>query len=57
MPNINSGRPWSEMDLFDLRSSLEWGRSIEEVAEFLCRDVEEVEIEAKVRGLIPKNTD
>jgi hypothetical protein len=42
------------MDLFDLRNSLEKGRSIEEVAEFLCRDVEEVETEAKVRGLIPK---
>jgi hypothetical protein len=57
MPNINSGQPWSEMDLFDLRNSLEHGSSIEEVAEFLCRDVEEVEIEAKVRGLIPNNKD
>jgi hypothetical protein len=53
MPNIHSDEPWSEMDLFD-QNSLEKGRSIEQVAEFLCRDVEEVEIEAKVRGLIAK---
>jgi hypothetical protein len=42
--DINDGKPWSEMDLFDLRNSLAYGRSIEEVAGFLCRSgtVEEV---------------
>jgi hypothetical protein len=30
--DINDGKPWSEMDLFDLRNSLAYGRSIEEVA-------------------------
>jgi hypothetical protein len=35
--DVNDGKPWSEMDLFDLRNSLAYGRSIEEVADFLCR--------------------
>jgi hypothetical protein len=35
--DTNDGKPWSEMDLFDLRNSLAYGRSIEEVAGFLCR--------------------
>jgi hypothetical protein len=35
--DINDGKPWSEMDLFDLRNSLAYGRSIQEVAGFLCR--------------------
>jgi hypothetical protein len=30
--DVNDGKPWSEMDLFDLRNSLAYGRSIEEVA-------------------------
>jgi hypothetical protein len=34
--DINDGKPWSEMDLFDLRNSLAYGQSIEEVAGFLC---------------------
>jgi hypothetical protein len=33
--DVNDGKPWSEMDLFDLRNSLAYGRSIEEVAGFL----------------------
>jgi hypothetical protein len=28
--DINDGKPLSEMDLFDLRNSLAYGRSIEE---------------------------
>jgi hypothetical protein len=35
--DVNDGKPWSEVDLFDLRNSLAYGRSIEEVAGFLCR--------------------
>jgi hypothetical protein len=27
--DLNDGKPWSEMDLFDLRNSLDYGRSIE----------------------------
>ena len=35
--DIYDGEPWSEMDLWDLKNSLAYGDSIEEVAEFLCR--------------------
>jgi hypothetical protein len=40
------------MDLFDLRTSLAYGRSIEEVADFLCRSdtVEEVRRKAEELG-------
>jgi hypothetical protein len=41
-PNLNTGTPWSEMDLFDLRNSLEQGDAPEKVADFLCRTVSEV---------------
>ena len=44
MPNINSGRPWSEIDLADLANCLEFGDPVEQIA----GDVEEVE--AKVPG-------
>jgi hypothetical protein len=42
--DVNDGKPWSEMDLFDLRNSLAYGTPVEEVAGFLCRagTVEEV---------------
>jgi hypothetical protein len=50
--DLNDGKPWSEMDLSDLRNSLAYGRSIEEVAGFLCRSgtVEEV----KRKGPFPR---
>lgn len=40
---MNVGKPWSEMDLVDLRNSLEHGDSVEQIAEFLCRETREVE--------------
>jgi hypothetical protein len=40
--NLNSGKPWSQMSLYDLRYWLEHGDSVEQVAELLCRDVNEV---------------
>jgi hypothetical protein len=51
---VNDGKSWSEMDLFDLRKSLAYGRSIEEVAGFLCRSgtVEEVRRKAEELGLL-----
>jgi hypothetical protein len=42
MPNINSGKEWSEMDLEDLQSHLAHGVSLTETADFLCRDEDEV---------------
>jgi hypothetical protein len=52
--DLNDGKPWSEMDLFDLRNSLAYGDSIEEVAGFLCRSgtVEEVKRKAEELGLM-----
>jgi hypothetical protein len=35
--DIYDGADWTEMDIEDLRASIEFGRSIEEAASFLCR--------------------
>jgi hypothetical protein len=51
MADLNSGRPWSEMDLFDLKNSLAHGDSLAEVASFLCRDEDEVRHKATELGL------
>ena len=40
--NATTGKSWSEMDLSDFGNSLGRGDTIEAVAEFLCRDVEEL---------------
>ena len=41
-PNLNDGKPWSEMDLADLRNAIAFGRSVEDIADFLCRSENEV---------------
>jgi hypothetical protein len=41
-PNINTDKSCSQMDLVDLKHSLEQGTSIPEIADFLCRDPQEV---------------
>jgi hypothetical protein len=35
--DIYDGADWTEMDIEDLRSEIEAGRSIKDAAEFLCR--------------------
>ena len=40
--DLNSGKEWSEMDLFDLANSVRVGTAIEEIAMFLCRSRREV---------------
>jgi hypothetical protein len=42
-PSTINGTPWSELDLSDLSDLLREQRTVAEIAEFLCRDVEEVE--------------
>lgn len=37
--DANSGEPWSEADISDLRNELDDGRTIAETASFLCREV------------------
>jgi hypothetical protein len=36
--SASSGKPWSEVDLFDFGNTLGRGDTMEQVAEFLCRD-------------------
>jgi hypothetical protein len=40
--DANSGEPWSEADISDLKNEIAHGRTIAETASFLCRDVYEV---------------
>jgi hypothetical protein len=35
--DIYDGADWTEMDIEDLKAAIEHCRSIEEIAEFLCR--------------------
>jgi hypothetical protein len=48
-------RPWSEIELSDVRRGLKIGVSIEIIADFINRDVEEVRQKAHELGLLPKN--
>jgi hypothetical protein len=41
--NLNAGTPWSEDDLIDIRDMLRDHRTPHEIAEYLRRDVPEVE--------------
>jgi hypothetical protein len=43
LPTINAGEPWSAMDLADLEEFLTSGAPVSEIAEYLCRTVDEVE--------------
>jgi len=50
-PNINEGKPWSEMDLVDLRNSVAHGTPVAEIADFLCRSEREVQEKIAELGL------
>jgi len=41
-PDLNTGKEWSEIDLFDLANSVRRKNPIEEIAMFLCRSRREV---------------
>jgi hypothetical protein len=49
--DVNSGEPWSEMNIADLTHSLAYGNTIADAASMLCRDEEEVHQKAKELGL------
>ena len=49
--DANSGEPWSEADISDLKNKIDRGRTIAETASFLCRDVDEVRAKMKEFGL------
>jgi hypothetical protein len=40
--DLNSGTPWSEMDLFDLANCVRLKDPVEEIASFLYRSLREV---------------
>jgi hypothetical protein len=40
--DANSGSPWSKMDVSDLRNEIAHGRTVTQIASFLCRDEDEV---------------
>jgi hypothetical protein len=42
MPNVNSGKEWSEIDIKDPRQCLTEGAPADDIADFFCRDVDEV---------------
>ena len=52
--DANSGEPWSEMDIQDLRASLDFGNTIADAASMLCRDEDEVRRKAKELGLVER---
>jgi hypothetical protein len=41
-PDLNTGAPWSEMDLFDLANCIRLRQPVEEIAGFMCRSRREV---------------
>lgn len=49
MPAGNAGKPWSELDLDDLRHELRRGAPLPQIAELLGREI--TEVEAKIEEL------
>ncbi len=49
-PNLNTGKPWSPMDLEDLRNERDLKTPVERIAQFLCRDVGDVEAKVAARA-------
>jgi hypothetical protein len=54
--DIYDGADWTEMDIEDLRAAIEYGASIQEAADLLCRadGVEEDARKCAELGLTPK---
>jgi hypothetical protein len=48
-PNLNTGEPWSEEDIRDLRWGVSHRETVDRTADFLCR--RELEIRDKAREL------
>jgi hypothetical protein len=52
--DANSGEPWSETDIQDLRASLDFGNPFADAASMLCRDEDEVRQKAKELGPVER---
>lgn len=49
--DLNDGKPWSDMDVEDLRRAVESNWTIEDAARLLCRETAVSEVEAKALEL------
>jgi hypothetical protein len=52
---VNSGEPWSDMDISDLTTEIAHGQTMAETASFLCGDENEVREKAKELGLVERS--
>ena len=52
--DANSGAPWSKMDISDLRNEIAHGRTVAQIASFLCRDEDETREKVKELGLVER---
>jgi len=52
--DANSGKPWSKMDISDLRNEIAHGRTVAQTASFLCRDEDGVREKMKELGLVER---
>jgi hypothetical protein len=50
--DANSGGPWSDADISDLKNELVYGRTVAQTASFLCRDEDEVREKMKELRLV-----
>jgi len=62
VPNINTGKAWSDMDDRDLKASFTKGMAVQHkdviaAAEFLCRNGEEVRARLRELGYIRSRRD
>jgi hypothetical protein len=55
--NIHQPRPWPAIDLAELRYGIAFGSSVEEIADFLQRDVEDVRQKLASQTLFAANAD
>ena len=50
--DANSGEPWSDADISDIKNELDHGRTVAQTASFLCRDEDEVREKMKELRLV-----
>jgi hypothetical protein len=57
MMNTQHARPWPAIDVAELRYGLAFGSSVEEIADFLQRDVDDVrhQIEVEAYKVTPRS--
>jgi hypothetical protein len=57
MMNTQHARPWPAIDVAELRYGLAFGSSVEEIADFLQRDVDDVrrQIEVETYKVTPRS--